>query len=56
MCGLKLMDKKSMNDLKKMLDLNDTIDQLAKANSVHWCGHVLRKDKSNFLKGHLILK
>ena len=44
------MDKKSTRDLMHMLDLNETIDQLAKANSVHWYGHVLRKDKNNFLR------
>ena len=33
-----------------MLDLNETIDQLAKDNSAHWYGHVLRKDKNNFLR------
>ena len=49
-CGVKLMDKKSTRDLMQMLDLNETIDQLAKANSVRWYGHVLRKDKNNFLR------
>ena len=50
MCGVKLMDKKLTKDLMQMLDLNETIDQLAKANSVHWYEHVLRKDKNNFLR------
>ena len=49
-CGVKLMDKKSSKDLMQMLDLNETIDQLEKANSVRWYGHVLRKDKNNFLR------
>ena len=39
-----------------MLELNETIDQLSKANSVHWYGHVLRKDKNNFLRRALDLK
>ena len=43
------MDKKLTKDLMKMLDLNETIDQLAKAISVRWYGHVLRWDKNNFL-------
>ena len=34
-------------DLMQILDLNETIDQLEKANSVGWYGHVLRKDKNN---------
>ena len=32
-----------------MLDLNETIDWLTKANSVHWYGDILRKDMNNFL-------
>ena len=30
-CGVKLMDKKSTNDLVQTLDLNETIDQLVRA-------------------------
>ena len=56
MCRVKLMDKKSTEDLMRMLDLNETIDQLAKANSDRWDGHVLRKDKNNFLRRALDLK
>ena len=55
MCGVKLMDKKSTKDLMQMLDLNATIDQLAKANGVRWYGYVLRKDKNNFLRTALAL-
>ena len=47
MCGLKLMDRKLTIDLMQMLDLNETMDQLAKANSVHWYGHVFRNDKTS---------
>ena len=36
MCEVKLMDKKSTTDLMQMFDLNETVDQLAKANSVRW--------------------
>ena len=32
------------------------IDQLAKDNSINWHGHVLRKDKSNFLSRALDIK
>ena len=56
MCGVKLMDWKLIKDLMQMLDLNETIEQLAKANSVHWYEHVLRKDKNNFLRRALDLK
>ena len=47
MRGVKLMDKKSTIDPMQMMDLNETIDQLAKGNSVRWYGYVLRKDKNN---------
>ena len=40
----------------QMLDLNETINQLANVNCVHWYGHVLRKDKNNFLRRPLELK
>ena len=56
MCGVKLMDKKMTKDLMQMSDLNETIDQLAKANSVCWYGHALRKDENNFLSRPLDLK
>ena len=39
------MDKKLTKDLMQMLHLNETINQLARANHVRWYGHVLRKDK-----------
>ena len=50
------MGKKMTKDLMQMLDLNETIDHLAKFNSVRWYGHVLRKDKNNFLRRALDLK
>ena len=56
MCGVKLMDKKSTKDLMHMLDLNETIDQLARVNSICWYGHVLRKDKNNFQRRALDCK
>ena len=56
MCGVKLVDKKSTKYLMQMLDLNETIDQLAKASSVSWHGHALRKDKNNFLRRALDIK
>ena len=47
MCGVKLMDKKSTNDLMQMLDLNETMDQLAKANSVRWYGQALGRVRTS---------
>ena len=50
MCDVKLMGKKSTKDLMQMLDFGKTIYQLARANSVRWYGHVLRKDENNILR------
>ena len=38
------MIKKTSTDFMFMLDFNETIDQLAMANSVCWYGHVLRRE------------
>ena len=43
MCGVKLVDKEMKKDPKQMLDVNETIDQLAKANNVRLHRHVLTK-------------
>ena len=48
MCGVQLKDKKRSKDL--MLGLNETIHQLAMANSVHLNGHVLRREDSHVLR------
>ena len=44
MCGVQLKDRKISTDFMLMMGLNQTIDQLAMANSVHWHGHVLRRE------------
>ena len=33
-----------------MLNLVETMDQLAMANSVHWYGHVLRREDGHVLR------
>ena len=50
------MDTKSKKNPMRMFDLNETMDQLAKANSVRWYGHVLTKDKNNFRRRALDFK
>ena len=42
MCEVLLRDRKGSTELMLMLGLNETIDQLAMANCVHWDGDVLR--------------
>ena len=56
MCGVKLMDKKSTKGLILMLDLNEAMDQLARAQCVHWYGHVLIKDRNISLRRALGLE
>ena len=55
-CRVALMDMKSTRELLQMSNLNETMDQLAKANGVRWYGHVLRKEKKNLLRRALDLK
>ena len=43
MCGVQLKDRKRSTDWMFMLGLNETIDKLPKANSIHGYGHVLRR-------------
>ena len=42
--------EKRSADLMFMLSLKETIDQLAMANSVHWYGHVLRREDGHILR------
>ena len=43
MYGVLLINRKRSKEFMLMFGLNETIDQLAMANSVHWYGHVLRR-------------
>ena len=50
MWRVKLKDRKRSTDLMFILDLTETIDQLAMVNSVRWYGHVLRKEDGDVLR------
>ena len=50
MCRVQMKDRKRSTDLIFMLGLNETIDQLAMANSVCWYGHVLRREDGYILR------
>ena len=54
MSGVQLND--SALDLLVMLVVNETIDQLAMANSVHWHGHGLRQQDDHVLRRALDLQ
>ena len=49
MCGVQLKDRKTSRDLMFILALNETIDQLAIVSSVHWYGHVLKREGGHVL-------
>ena len=50
MCGVKLMDRKKNKELMVMLGVEETVDQMAKANAVRWYGHVLRREDGHVLR------
>ena len=50
MCGVQLKNRKMYTDLMFMLGWNKTKYQLAMANSVHWCDHVLRREDGHILR------
>ena len=50
MCGVQLKDRKRSTDMMFMLDLRETIDQMAMANSVCWYGHVLSREDGYVLR------
>ena len=56
MCGVKLVDRKKMEELMEMLGLKETLDRMAKANGVRWYGHVIRRDDDNILKKAMMLE
>ena len=45
-----LKDRSRPKDLMLLLGLNETMDQLTMANSVHWYGHVLRIEDGHVLR------
>ena len=56
MCGVQLKVRKRSADITFMLGLNESMDQLAMANSVNWYGHVLKREHGRVLKrehGHM---
>ena len=56
MRGVKLVDRKKMENLMEMLGLKETLDRMAKANGVRWYGHVIRRDDDNILKKPMMLE
>ena len=49
MCGVKLLDRRNSEELMDMLGIKESLDRMAKASSVRWYGHVLRKEDENVI-------
>ena len=56
MCGVLLKDRTRFTYLMFMLGMSETIDHLAMTNSVHWYGHVLRREDGHILRRTLDLE
>ena len=44
MFGVQIKDTKKTDGFMSMLLFNETMDELSQAHSVHWYGHVLRRE------------
>ena len=49
MCGVKLLDRKNSEKLMDMLGIKEFQDNMAKASSVLWYDHVLKKEDENLI-------
>ena len=56
MCGVRLVDRKIMEELMEMLGLKETLNRMAKANGVRSYGHVIRRNDDNTLKKGMMLE
>ena len=56
MCGVKLVDRKNMEELMEMLGLKETLDRMAKTNGVRCYGNAIRRDDDNMLKKAMMLE
>ena len=54
MRGVKLVDRKNMEELMEALSVKETLDRMAKANGVRRYGHVIRRDDDNILKAIML--
>ena len=50
MYKVKVIEKRTSQELMSLLSLKDTLDGLARVSQVRWYGHVLRKDKDDVLR------
>ena len=56
MCGVKMMDRKNIDELMDILVLKEIIEKMAKTNIVRWYDHVSRKEDGDVLQKALEFK
>ena len=49
MCNVKVIVLRNSQELMDILGLQSTVDRLANANGVQWCGHVVRRECDDVL-------
>ena len=49
MCGVKPLDQRNSKELMDILGIKESLDRMAKASSIRWYGHVLRKEDENVI-------
>ena len=49
MCGVSLRERKTNAELRKSLGIKD-IDEVTRRSRLRWTGHVLRKDKDDWVR------
>ena len=47
LCGVKLVEKRNTEGLMDMSRLKEAADKLARANSMRWNGHILRRPEKD---------
>ena len=55
MCGVKLLNRRNSEELMDMCK-KESLDRMAKASSIRWYGHVLRKEDENVIVKALIFE
>ena len=56
MCSQKVVNRKTTEEQLDLLEMKETMHQLATANGVRWYGDVLRSDNDSVLRVALDLK
>ena len=56
MCKVKVIEKRTNQELMSLLSLKDTLDRLVRASQVRWYGHVLKRDNGDVLRRPLDFK